>query len=266
MILFFDTETNGLWKRELKPDHADQPHLVSLAFQTCKEEEIVGQFSFRMQPKLLGFKIPEEVVKIHGISEDEANETGVPTEYALRLFAEQLKNTDTLVAHNLAFDLKIIQRAFDLFAIKFVKPKNLHCTMMMAKDVMKLKGQFKDYKFPKLQECFEAFFHTSPQKYHDALLDVQLCRELYFHLKRKDVEIKGPQVIPTELLIKLEGESYDRFVIFLNGLNPKKLTQWELDFGNSMKERLPKFDNHFLLSNKQLEILRKLYKKNDQND
>jgi len=33
-----------------------------------------------------------------------------------------------------------------------------------------------------------------------------------------------------------------------------------------MKERLAKFDNHFLLSNKQLEILRKLYKKNDQND
>ena len=59
---------------------------------------------------------------------------------------------------------------------------------------------------------------------------------------------------------------YDKFVIFLNGLNPKKLNQWELDFGNSMKERLSKFDNHFLLSKKQLEILRKLYAKNDQND
>jgi len=33
-----------------------------------------------------------------------------------------------------------------------------------------------------------------------------------------------------------------------------------------MKERLPKYDNHFLLSKKQLEIMRKLYKKNDQND
>jgi DNA polymerase III epsilon subunit-like protein len=131
---------------------------------------------------------------------------------------------------------------------------------------LKLKGQFKDYKFPKLQETFEAFFHSSPQQYHDALLDVQLCKEIYFHLKRKGVETKGPQDIPKELLVRLEGESYDRFVIFLNGLNPKKLTQWELDFGNSMRERLSKFDNHFLLSNKQLEILRKLYKKNDQND
>ena len=92
------------------------------------------------------------------------------------------------------------------------------------------------------------------------------CKEIYFHLKRKGVETKGPQDIPKELLIRLEGESYDRFVIFLNGLNPKKLTQWELDFGNSMKERLPKYDNHFLLSKKQLEIMRKLYKKNDQND
>ena len=30
--------------------------------------------------------------------------------------------------------------------------------MMTAKNEMKLEGKFDDYKFPKLQECFEVFF------------------------------------------------------------------------------------------------------------
>ena len=40
MILFFDTETNGLWRRDLNPNHEDQPRLVSLAFPVmCKDDE-----------------------------------------------------------------------------------------------------------------------------------------------------------------------------------------------------------------------------------
>jgi hypothetical protein len=29
-----------------------------------------------------------------------------------------------------------------------------------------------DYKYPKLQETFDHFFHRGEQEYHDALLDV----------------------------------------------------------------------------------------------
>jgi hypothetical protein len=39
MILFFDTETSGLWRRDLPEDHQDQPHLVSLAAQLCDDEK-----------------------------------------------------------------------------------------------------------------------------------------------------------------------------------------------------------------------------------
>ena len=30
MYLFFDTETNGLWSRDLPSNHKDQPRLVSI--------------------------------------------------------------------------------------------------------------------------------------------------------------------------------------------------------------------------------------------
>ena len=51
-ILFFDTETNGLWRRDLNPNHEDQPRLVSLAFQvTDDNEKVVAQYRlFRKNP------------------------------------------------------------------------------------------------------------------------------------------------------------------------------------------------------------------------
>lgn len=64
MILFFDTETNGLWRRDLNPNHEDQPRLVSLAFQvTDDNEKIIAQYSSRIEPKNVSypeFKIPKE--------------------------------------------------------------------------------------------------------------------------------------------------------------------------------------------------------------
>ena len=47
-FVFFDTETNGLWRRDLKSNHPEQPHLVSLAAQLCdNKEKVVSQISFR---------------------------------------------------------------------------------------------------------------------------------------------------------------------------------------------------------------------------
>ena len=34
--------------------------------------------------------------------------------------------------------------------------------MMMAKDQWKLKADYNDYKFPKLEESFKHFFHNGP--------------------------------------------------------------------------------------------------------
>jgi len=270
MYIFFDTETNGLWRRDLPSNHIDQPRLVSIAFQVCDDKEkIIAQYSSRIEPKsrdVSDFIIPKEAEDIHGISTKEAQDTGIALQYPLAMMTYFISKCHTMIAHNLAFDLQILERELEILNFIYKQPEKLHCTMMMAKDQLKLKADYNDYKFPKLEECFKHFFHKGVHNYHDALLDVQLCRELYFHMKRKGIEEVTHQAIPKELLIKLEGESYDRFVIFLNGLNPKKLTRWELDFGNSIRERLSKYDNHFLLSQKQLEILRKLYKKNDQND
>ena len=265
MILFFDTETNGLWRRDLDEDHKDQPHMVSLAFQLCdNKENVVGQMAFRMQPYYAGFFIPAEIVKIHGITTDEANKTGIPTKAALELLKDLFERVDIVVAHNTAFDLQIIAREFRHWKIKYKLPKLIYCTMMMAKNEMKLKGKLDDYKFPKLKECYEYFFTSTYREWHDALTDVIICRNLYFQMLARKIDPIAPQTIPKDLLLKIEGRKYQNLIKFLKNLkHSKNLNGWETNFCKSVVERLEQSDqDHILLSNKQYRILKDIHKKN----
>jgi len=239
MILFFDTETNGLWRRDLEEDHKDQPHMVSLAFQLCdNKENVVGQMAFRMQPYYAGFSIPAEIVKIHGITTDEANETGIPTKAALELLKDLFERVDVVVAHNTAFDLQIIAREFRHWKIK--------------------------YKLPKLKECYEYFFTSTYREWHDALTDVIICRNLYFQMLARKIDPIAPQTIPKDLLLRIEGQKYKNLIKFLKNLkHSKNLNGWETNFCKSVVERLEQSDqDHILLSNKQYRILKDIHKKN----
>jgi|TARA_Y100000296_G_scaffold27769_1_gene32441 DNA polymerase-3 subunit epsilon len=265
MILFFDTETNGLWRRDLKVDHDDQPHMVSIAAQLCDmKEKVVGQMAFRMKPSDINFIIPKDVEEIHGISTKNAEQTGISTRIALELFKELLEKTDILVAHNTAFDLQIIERAFNEFGIKYKLPKLIYCTMMMAKNEMKLQGKLDDYKFPKLKECYEYFFTGSYREWHDALTDVTICRNLYFNMIARKIEPVFPQIIPKELLLRIEGQKYQNLIKFLKNIkHNKNLNGWENNFCKSVIERLEKANlDHILLSTKQYRILKDIHRKN----
>ena len=240
-------------------------NLVSLAAQLCdNKEKVVSQISFRIQPSHIPFDIPKEASDIHGITTEEAESTGVPMKLALEVFSELLGRADTLIAHNTAFDLQIIERAFNVFHMKFKKPNNIFCTMMMAKDQMKLQGKYKDYKFPKLQECHEFFFNVGYHDWHDALTDVNVCRMIYFHMMNLKIENVSPREIPNELLKKIEGEKYKNLTNFLKSMDTTKLNTWELEFCNSVIEKLNNSEEHILLSNKQHQVLVNIHKKHGQ--
>jgi len=263
MYIFFDTETNGLWRRDLNPEHKDQPRLVSIAYQVCDDDEkVIAQQSCRIEPNKK-FVIPKEASAINGITTKEAQRTGIKLELPLATMTYFMSKCHTMVAHNLAFDLQILVREFNQLGYMYKTPENLHCTMMSAKNEMKLKSEFNDYKFPKLSECFTYFFHGGTQNYHDALLDVQLCRELYFHLKHKKIELLSHQEIPKELLKRIDGEKYKSLVKFLHAIDYEKLNQWEGDFCKSLIDKLDKFDEHILLSNKQHDVIRNIYTKHN---
>ena len=73
------------------------------------------------------------------------------------------------------------------------------------------------------------------------------------------VSLSSPNA--AELLKRIDGVQYKNLVKFLHAIDYTKLNQWEGDFCKSMIDKLDKYDEHILLSSKQHEVIRNIYKK-----
>lgn len=187
MILFFDTETTGFPRRHLDPDHSSQPHLVQLAAQLCTPEgSVIGEFCLIVNPEV---PIPTEASAIHGITTEKAQEFGVTTRGALNLFTHLLSRANTLVAHNIAFDVNILEIAS--YRCSMTLPRRpTFCTMEAATPIIDLPPSeamlaagFNRRKPPKLEECIKHFFGETLEGAHDAMVDVRACKRVFFHIK-----------------------------------------------------------------------------------
>ena len=144
MYLFFDTETTELprnWKAPVQ-DVNNWPRMVQIAWLLYEDsgEKISGE-NFIIKPE--GYSIPADASGVHGISTEKAISEGHDLEEVLKLFAEQIERTDTLVAHNISFDEKIVGAEFIRKRIKhslFKKPQI--CTMKSSTDYCRLPGRY----------------------------------------------------------------------------------------------------------------------------
>lgn len=192
MYLFFDTETTGLPDNYNAPinDLNNWPRLVQLAWVIYDEnaEEKAGE-NFIIKPE--GFIIPKEASSVHGITTEKANEEGRPLIEILEKFANVVRDSKLLIAHNMNFDEKIMGAEFlrkninhDLFdTVRF-------CTMHESTDFCQLPGNFGDYKWPRLAELHTKLFGKNFKNAHDALADVNACARCFFELINRGVILK----------------------------------------------------------------------------
>ena len=188
MKLFFDTETTGLAKFNLPPEHPSQPRMVQLGMILIDDQnEIVNEVGLVIKPD--GYIISEQVASIHGISQERAMKYGVPVSVALALFMQFHLQAETLIGHNIKFDKLVLQSEFARYFEKagVTKPTlfNLkeYCTMLESTNICKLSNKFKSgYKWPKLSEAYNYFFHEELLDAHDALTDVRATVRVYIHL------------------------------------------------------------------------------------
>lgn len=188
-ILFFDTETTGLFSDRLPVDHPDQPYIVQLAAQLCHDDgEPIAGFSLIVDP---GVTIPERASQVHGITNDIAAQFGVSAETALSSFGHLYTRADLVVAHNVKFDRGLIETAI---ARRYGRVKDLtkplYCTMEAATPIVNLPptermlaAGFNKPKPPKLEECIRYFFGEEMDGAHDAMVDLAACRRVYLHLR-----------------------------------------------------------------------------------
>lgn len=199
-ILFFDTETVGLPKDYRAPitDIENWPRMIQIAWMLVNENgDPITSCKALIKPD--GFLIPDDVLKVHGITNDEAYLRGVNVNYILERFAAVLSDASLIVGHNISFDRKIV--GAELYRAGYedlMHGKPRICIMMKSTQYCQLpKEKGNGYKWPKLEELYFKLFNKSKEGLHDAWQDVIATVDCFFELQR--VGVITNEVIEKEL-------------------------------------------------------------------
>ena len=189
MYLVFDTETTGIVDFRQAPDAKGQPRMVQLgALLLDQDGKEVAQLNTMIRPN--GFAVPDEASMVHGITTEKASRYGVPLRFALHMFNQMAKCAEILVAYNIQYDDWVLRGEAARECCDHpmnLQSKRYHCAMLLSKDILKLPGKYRDYKWPKLQEAYRFFFNCDFDGAHDAMADVRATAAVYLKIR----ELKG---------------------------------------------------------------------------
>jgi len=213
-VLVFDTETTGLPKSKImNPDTLNLwPHIVQFSYVIYDTalNDIVESKDAIVKVKD-GITIPEDSIKIHGITNESSQKNGINIEFILNEFFYHLRNVDLLVGHNISFDINMIKVELLRFiyeakyniseneakAYKFnlhflTNYKNIYCTLNESINLCNIKAidKFgKEYtKFPKLLELHQKLFESTPNNLHNSFNDILVTLRCFMKLKH-DIDL-----------------------------------------------------------------------------
>jgi DNA polymerase III epsilon subunit-like protein len=191
--LFFDIETTGLpqknanWETDFREGF---PYIVSISWIYREQvyDTILNQE---------GRTIPEEVIKIHGITNEMAEKSQYILKDILALFMGHAMEADGIVCHNIYFDVSILKanvlREFQNDP-DFEQVKEFICKALdkdKRVDTMQKSTKFCNIKqpdsnrikWPTLGELYWILFKETFQE-HNGKEDVLACRRAYYELKK----------------------------------------------------------------------------------
>lgn len=197
MKLFFtDTETTGLPKDWRAPvtDSANWPRCIEVAtIFVTKTDTIDSRFAHDFLIKPVGFEIPDEASKVHGITTAMAIEKGADGSVIFPQIHEQMLIADYVVGHNIRFDMQILNAEFHRLGLSIIERPML-CTMNSGR------GYSKGGKWPKLTELYRALFAKDFEDAHRAARDLAATEECFKEMVWRN-DIKLPEV-PHGVLLK----------------------------------------------------------------
>ena len=206
-VCVFDVETTGL------PDPATKytastlnthlwPHIIQFAFVIVDTDTgKILDWSNKLVKISDDVIIPEESIKVHGITREQSNSIGFDIKNVLLQFFYAIKvfNITEIVAHNIDFDINMVRaecyrvlhngqinKDFIDPHVNFItnlKKVKKFCTMKNNKDRCKIVRYWDDgkkyHKFPSLMELYQYLFNDTPSNLHDAMMDVLICLQCY---------------------------------------------------------------------------------------
>ena len=183
MFLFFDTETTGVPKNYKAPasDLNNWPRLVQLGYLLYDQhKKLIAAGDYIIKPN--GFTIPTESSNIHGITTERALNEGKELTEVLSEIAIHIKKSDYLIAHNMAFDEKIL--GAELLRSGFsniIEQKTRICTMQTTTEFCAIPGPY-GFKWPKLSELHIKLFGNDFDGAHSAFADIEATARCFWKL------------------------------------------------------------------------------------
>jgi len=195
IVLCFDLETTGLplKRKGLIHDDKNWPYIVQFAWILFDMESMEP---INIQNNIIKLRnnkeIPVESTKIHGITNEMMNKSGIDILPVLKSFICDLKKTNYLVSHNMDFDWKITTVEFyrnKLF--ENIKMSNHgvipYCTMKYGKSLYRFRSKVNGRlikKYPKLIELHTLLFNCelNNDALHDALCDTLVCLRCFYKM------------------------------------------------------------------------------------
>lgn len=186
-FLFFDTETTGLPRDKriaAKSCSGNWPDIVSIAWMIMDEDRKLLKARYLIV-KPEGWTIPADSIAIHGITQEKAEREGVHLRPLLEEFQKDISNCNYSIAHNLNFDLNVVDNA----AIWRVGRTPIiwntrFCTAEIGKNLTRIPfSDGRGFKYPRLADLYKFLTGKPPSvELHNALFDTTLLAELFYHL------------------------------------------------------------------------------------
>jgi len=194
-VLAFDTETTGI-PRGTDYTDADNPYLASITgiLYDTETKRIEQSMNLAILPE--GWTMPPAAGVVNGLTTEYLDSNGIPLASALAVFFHLVGRADIVVAHNSAFDKKIMSIALWRYGlmhgdtpadihliVKAWQNHNHYCTMEAAKPIVKALNKKGGLKYPKLAEAYQHFFDKELTNAHSANADTVACLEIYLALQ-----------------------------------------------------------------------------------
>ena len=137
MLLFFDAETSGL------PVEggalAEQPHIVQLAAALTEDDgQVRASMNVIIRPD--GWEVSAGAAAVHGLDTETCRHCGTDITVALTLFGDLHDRVSRRVAHNLAFDERMVDLESERTSIDIwedpIDDQRRVCTMTAAADLV----------------------------------------------------------------------------------------------------------------------------------
>lgn len=184
-ILIFDTETTGLPNWKEPSDDPSQPYVVEVAADLVNVE--TGQ-TFAALDFLInnGVPIPEDVIAIHGITNEMVEAEGILPADAFSQFLAFVSQADLIVGHQVGFDVRMMRiMGARVTGEKWECPIPTFCTMKESHAFVKtLPAPPAGWKWPpSLTDTVKHLLGEDFAEAHRARPDADASRRIYFHLR-----------------------------------------------------------------------------------